>query len=213
MPDAYPDDVQPNLSNENIVLQKMLFYAAGMEAVAEHSLVDAQVSRLLTQMLGANPKPAVAMYETLNGAKAEARALKAVGAETLSLSDNARLGSVMKVCKVSSDLRDTIAHRLWLADARYPDAVVLFDPKSMWRMSFKATAVNAAGPVTTEAARDVQADIRKASQIWRISDFDAAKRAASKAFIALVAFNEALALGDTPDGSAKRALLDAHLSA
>lgn len=213
MPDAYPDGVQPNLSNDKIVLQKMVFYAAGMEALAEHSMVDAQVSNLLTQMLGANPKPAVAMYETLNGARAEARALKAVGAEALSSGDNALLERVMKACRASSDFRDTIAHRLWMADDQFPDAVVLFDPKSLWRMSFKVNVINAAGPTATEAARDVQADMRRACQIWRLSDFDDAKRAASKAFIALVALGEALALGDTPTGAAKRAKLDAHLSA
>ena len=171
MPEAYPDNVQPNLSNHNIVLSKMLFYAAGMEALAEHSMVDAQVSNLLTQMLGANPKPAVAMYETLNGARAEARALRAVGSEVLSSDDHAFLVRIMHACKASSDYRDAIAHRLWMADDQYQDAIVLFDPKSIWRMSSKVHAINAAGGATAEGAQDVQVDMRRACQIWRLSDF------------------------------------------
>ncbi|MDX2334587.1 hypothetical protein [Brevundimonas vesicularis] len=212
MPSFYPADVSPQVSNDQVVVKRLLHFAAGMEALAEHSLVDAQVSNLLTQMLGADPKPAIAMYETLNGARAEARALKAVGKETLSPGDNALLARIMTVCKTSSDHRDAIAHRLWMADDQYPDAVVLVDPKSLWRMSSKVGEIKAKGPVTDASARSVQDDIRAACQIWRMDDFDLAKRAASKAVISLIAFGEVLSLGDIPAASQKRSQLDAHLS-
>ena len=204
MPDTYPDDIQPNLTNADIIRKKLIFYAAGMEAIAEHSMVDAKVSYTLTQMLGANPKPAVAMYETLSGARAEARALKAVGKETLSALDYDLLIKIMNACNISSDFRDSLAHRIWMSDDHYPDAVILFEPKSLWRTSVKITSLNAAGPVSVDGAVDVQRDIRKASQIWRLHYLDTAKRAASTAFIALTAFNEALALGTSFEGVSKR---------
>lgn len=212
MPSVYPADVSPQVSNDQVVIKRLMFFAAGMEALAEHSLVDAQVSNLLTQMLGADPKPAIAMYETLNGARAEARALKAVGKETLSPGDNSLLARIMTVCKSSSDYRDALAHRLWMADEQYPDAVVLVDPKSLWRLSNKVGLIKASGPVSDSSARSVQDDIRNACQIWRMKDFDLAKRAGSKAFIALIAFGEALSLGGGPAGSEKRSQLDTHLA-
>jgi len=212
VPGAYPENIQPQLSNEKIVLRKMLFYAAGMEAVAEHSLVDAQVSNLITRMLGANPRPAIAMYETLNGAKAEARALKTIGSETLAPQNYDLLQDIMKACKTSSDYRDALAHRLWMADDQLEDSVVLVNPRSLWRMSSKVNAINAAGPATIDGVRDVQVDLRNACQIWTLTDFDIAKRAASKAFIALIAFDELLSTEGAADIAAKRAQIEAHLS-
>jgi len=54
--------------------------------------------------------------------------------------------------------------------------------------------------------------LRNACQIWTLTDFDIAKRAASKAFIALIAFDELLSTEGAADIAAKRAQIEAHLS-
>jgi len=208
MPSAYPDDVSPQLTNEQVVLKRMLFFAAGMEAVAEHSLMEAHVSHLLTKLLGENPGASIAVFEGLSGAQAQAKALKRVADETLSEDDKGLLVKIMQCCKAASVSRDAISHRLWLLDDQYPDAVVLYEPAAMWRLSVKSEALNAQGPVSVDAARGVQAQMRKAAQIWRLADFDLAKRQAGKAAVALVAFGEALAMGTTSEGRAKRQQID-----
>ncbi|MGU3455565.1 hypothetical protein ACLBV5_04555 [Brevundimonas sp. M1A4_2e] len=207
----YPDDVSPQLTNDQVVLKRMLFFAAGMEAVAEHSLMEAHVSHLLTKLLGKNPGASIAIFEGLRGAQAQANALKRVANETLSPDDKALLIKIMDCCKAASAGRDAISHRIWLMDDQYPDAVVLYEPAAMWRLSIKSETLNAQGPITIEAAKSVQAQMRQAAQIWRMIDFDLVKRQAGKALVALVAFGEALALGSTEAGQIKRQQIDALL--
>ncbi|WP_143255469.1 hypothetical protein [Brevundimonas sp. ZS04] len=193
------------------MLKRMVFFAAGMEAVAEHSLMEAHVSHLLTKLLGKNPGASIAIFEGLSGAQAQAKALKRVANEALTPDDKALLFKIMDCCKAASTGRDTISHRLWLMDDQFPDAVVLYEPAAMWRLSIKSEALSDQGPISIEAAKNVQAQMRQAAQIWRMSDFDLVKRQAGKASVALVAFGEALTLGVTDAGHTKRQQIDALL--
>lgn len=208
MASLYPDHLTPQINNEGVVLARMYHFAAGMEAVAEHSMMEGHVSHLLARLLGTNQGPSLTIFEGLSGAQAQARALKRVAQDVLDVDDQALLKRVMACCKLASDARDLICHRLWLMDHQLPDAVILCEPSAMWRLSLRADALNETNQVTVANVMDVQDQIRKAAQVWYLSDFDFAKRQAGGACVALAAFYEATALGKTPEGMEKHRQID-----
>lgn len=208
LPQPYPDNLTPHITNDGVVLARMFHFAAGMEAVAEHSLMEGHVSHLLARLLGSNQGPSIAIFEGLSGAQAQARALKRVAQEVLNADDQALLKRVMASCKLASDARDAICHRLWLMDHQLPHAVILYEPSAMWRLSLRADALNETNQVTDATVMEVQVQIKKASQVWTLPDFDLAKRQAGGACVAVAAFYEATVLGDTPAGVEKRRQID-----
>lgn len=78
----------------------------------------------------------------------------------------------------------------------------------MWRLSLRADALNETNQVTEATVMDVQVQMKKASQVWALQDFDLAKRQAGRACVAVAAFYEATVLGDSPAGLEKRRQID-----
>lgn len=202
----------PTLTNGVVALRRPFHFGAGMEAIAEHSLMEAKANELLTGLLGADPEPAIAIFEVLRGARQRADALRRVGKEVLTPENHALLQDVMKACQYATELRDFLAHRIWMMDEKLPEAVVLVDPGALWRFSAAARRLNAEGPVTIDGALAMQDAMRKAAQVWTLQDISDAKSAAGLGFVILTIFGEIVACAASDEADRKRSQLKSVLA-
>ena len=191
MPSRYPPGMIPNLSNEHLAALRPLMLLSGMRAIAEFSLVEAHLGRLMTAMLGANPAPGAAIFGSLRSATLQRDAMNSVAKEVLSPVDQDHLRSLQKMVKRASDFRDQIAHRLWMMDEQLIDAVVLFDPGQVWRLSLRSDLCKGK-EIKDEDALAIQKGMVDASQVWRKHDFEAARTASVHAAVATLALTQAI---------------------
>lgn len=103
---------------------------AAMNVIAEWSILESFVLGLFVQMLGKNPRPAVAMYSALTSEAAKRDTLRAVADVALNYSQEKRdvFDAILDTIKTASKDRIKIAHWIWGHSKDLPDAVLLLDP-------------------------------------------------------------------------------------
>lgn len=202
MPQPFPVNKLPMVNVDTLGLQRCrpMHLAAGMMAIAQHSMAEAAVSDILVAMLRAEPGPAAAIYGVIRNGKLQREALLSAGREVLEDTDRSFLDDVLRLVEGAARGRDQIAHSLWGWDDQLPADLVLIKPDHMWRMSAQAKVLNAkGGPELVEAER-MQSDMRNACSVWTLTDLYDLRDRSVRAFAGTMAF---IAMIKAPDSEAK----------
>lgn len=121
----------PSVHRPNLAL-------AAMNVVAEWSILESFFSDLFMQMLGANPRPAAAMYYALSGEASKKAALRAIAQTVLSMEEQDVFEAILSLFTSVAKDRNKIAHWIWGYSSDLPDAVLLWDPaaKANWDIAY-----------------------------------------------------------------------------
>jgi|GEM_PF-1322985 len=112
-----------------------------IKVLAEWSILESFINGLFVMMLGANPRPAAAMYVALAGGAAQRAAFEAVA--DLALIDQQEkdvFAAISHLIRRSAKGRNKIAHWIWGHSPEIPDAVLLCDPVVLLEHRVAATA-------------------------------------------------------------------------
>lgn len=200
----YPEGKLPQVTNENLAARRPAHLSLGMLAINQYTMVEAQVSLLLTDMASADPVPLAAIYGELRQGQLQARALRAVAKVTLVDADNDLLNRLMRLIKLASDGRDQLAHRMWMFDEQFPADVVLGDPAMMWVTSHKTRVAGGSGPVQMDQALDIQATMTKGCRLWSMQELEDARVQGVRAVVGLQAFSLMLKATDEAASAEER---------
>ncbi|WP_338576513.1 hypothetical protein V8J38_14060 [Brevundimonas olei] len=186
------------VTNEELGQRRPAHLALGMLAVNQYTMVETQVSVLLTDMASADPLPIAAVYGELRQGHIQAKALRAVAKVVLVQDDLDLLTRLMKVIKSASDGRDQLAHRMWMYDDQLPLDVILVDPAVVWTTSHLSRIAGGPGPVQMEDAEGIQRTLAEGCRIWSMQELEALRIQAVRCVVGLQAFSLMLKAG-TPE--------------
>ena len=99
--------------------------------IALGSLIENLYGAILTSMLGANAKPAAAMYKSLQSLNAQSAVVLAAAEAVLSDDELDVLSAVTSLCNRAMKHRHRFAHWVWGHSKGYPEAIILIDPKAL----------------------------------------------------------------------------------
>lgn len=112
-----------------LVLERKELAAQVACAIATWSITEAQLGRLLVTIMGAQARPALAMFGALQSNAAKIATVTAA-ANTLLIGDELEaFQAIMPLAKTAADQRHKFAHHLWGVCDELPDALLLVDPK------------------------------------------------------------------------------------
>jgi hypothetical protein len=100
-----------------------------MNVIAEHSILDAFFRSVFITLLGENPRPAAAVYSSLNSENARRDAFRAVAKTSLSNPEMDVLECLFTLQNPVSKTRNKLAHWTWGHSPELPDAFLLVDPE------------------------------------------------------------------------------------
>jgi hypothetical protein len=108
-----------------------------MDAIAIWSIIEARMAELLVTLLGAQARPAIAMFSALTSSQAQMAALKAAASTVLPADDNRIFSAAMVVIRRVSKRRHFLAHWIWAYSDAIPDSLLLIDPAEF--LKYKVT--------------------------------------------------------------------------
>ena len=98
------------------------------EMIAISADVDAQVGDTFTAMLGAEARPALAMFSALRAANIQRQVMMAAAKEILDARSITALGAVLAFAQSAMADRNKFAHWHWGHSPEHPDALLLLEP-------------------------------------------------------------------------------------
>jgi hypothetical protein len=101
--------------------------------------IEQRLSLLLVRILGADAKPAIAMFSTLTAQHLQMGALEAAAEAALSPDEFDAFLSTLSVTNSVQTPRNHLAHWVWGKCDKLPDALLLGDPKGMKNADQKAS--------------------------------------------------------------------------
>lgn len=110
-------------------------------AVAGWSEIEGQMGTLLVKMLGANARPALAMFSALTSAPAKIATVKAAAETVLQPASNEMFQAVLSVASRRAKQRHSLAHNVWGTAEAIPDALLLAESQDIagyWMQAFQA---------------------------------------------------------------------------
>jgi hypothetical protein len=99
-----------------------------MEAISFGAQVEFNWSAIIVDLLRAEAKTGMAMYQALSGAEARRTALSAAAKIALSPDDFILFQSVEKALRSARRARNNFVHHIWGTSDQVPDALLLIDP-------------------------------------------------------------------------------------
>lgn len=184
----FTSDQTPFLVNQDMGLHRPYHLAIGMMVISEYALVEAYTSLLLNALAKGDPEAAGAIYGEIRQGQVQGKALRAVAKAVLSPEDAGLLNDILKIAKKASDIRDALAHRLWMYDKTLPLDVVLVDPALVWKSDLATKKLGGPGPVPIEGARQLQQMMRDAGQLWSRGELEEARKICVRSSTGLLAF-------------------------
>jgi hypothetical protein len=129
---SYGDKVQNihiSNSNDSPARHRPELAIAAMNVIAEYSILDAFFRSLFLQFLGNNPRPAAAIYASINSDAGKQDAFRAVS-KSLSPDELDILEALFFLQKKCAKARNRLAHWTWGHASELPEAFLLVDPDS-----------------------------------------------------------------------------------
>lgn len=142
-----------------------------MKVVSAWSIMESFLSGVFVQMLGANPAPAVAMFNALTSTAAQTAALRALAQTTLSRRDQELFEAVLIVLKSAADARNKVAHWVWGYCSSLPDAVLLCDPRALTEYRMQVDYYNSRILPRTGTEDDFPEIPKNRIHVWERNDF------------------------------------------
>ncbi|HEX7759260.1 MAG TPA: hypothetical protein VF459_07155 [Caulobacteraceae bacterium] len=106
-------------------------------AIAISAEIETQKGQMLAALLGANARPAAAMFTSLTSSVAQSASLRAVVDVTLSGEQLDIFEAVMRLCDIALKDRNRFAHWVWGTVHELEDALAFIDPEAMIDYSVK----------------------------------------------------------------------------
>lgn len=117
--------------NWNIASTQPELAALVAHAIAIWSLVEFTLGQIFVDILGAEIRPAFAMYSALNSERAKIDALTAAALSTLEGENRLLFQALMKIYESKGKQRHKFAHWIWAYCELTPDCLILIDPARM----------------------------------------------------------------------------------
>ena len=143
--------------------------ARAMEIIHLHSIVEHRWSLILVEVLRADPKTGMAMYQALSSSEARRAALLAAAYAVLTQEDAFLFHACLEAGTPIRRVRNHFAHHLWGTSEDIPDAILLANPATFLQRDVIFAAANKAMRETGRVVvpkDEAQPDI----QVWRASD-------------------------------------------
>jgi hypothetical protein len=213
MPQPFPDSHVHNVNLTDPVADRPQLAARAADVIATWSKFDAILGSLFTTMLGVDPGPGSAIYETIRSDNGRRDAFRAIAKQTIKdTEDAAIMDFILDRSKTAGRARDVIAHNLWGTQPEFPDALLLVEPKA-----FAASQVRlAAPPEASEEEKlatinELITELRRATTVWKEQDFIDARVRIGKLLYLAVTFGIVIShLSSVEDrAEAKRQMLQA----
>jgi hypothetical protein len=102
-----------------------------MKVISAWSIMESFLSGVFVQMLGANPAPAVAMFNALTSTAAQNASLRAIAQTSLSKRNQELFEAIQIAVSKLAKHRNIIAHWVWGHTSSLPDAVLLCNPAAL----------------------------------------------------------------------------------
>lgn len=101
------------------------------QIIATWARIESQLATIMSRILAAEVRPAMAMYEAIHNTQIQISVLIAAAETTLSGEILEIFSALMVVVKQSANNRHKAAHWLWGISPKFPDCLVLVDPASV----------------------------------------------------------------------------------
>lgn len=108
-----------------------------MKIIASASSIESNFAMMFVSLMGAEPRPAVAVYNSLRAESAKREALRAAAAAVLSEKNVALFEAILAYAKSAMKLRHKLAHWLWGFSPDVKDALLICDPVEMIEISMR----------------------------------------------------------------------------
>ena len=105
--------------------------ALAARCIALGAQIESLYGAILITMLGANAKPAAAMYRSLQSLNAQSTVVQAAAEAVLENDELDLLAAISSLTNRSMVHRHRLAHWVWGSSSGYPDAIVLINPKML----------------------------------------------------------------------------------
>ena len=102
-----------------------------MDTIALWSSIEVRLSSVLVELLGAQARPAMAMFSALTSSQAQMAALTAAAQTVLPAEYAQVFESAMVVVRRAAKLRHKFAHWVWGYSDSFPDCLLLVDPSEI----------------------------------------------------------------------------------
>jgi hypothetical protein len=109
-------------------------------AINTGSIIEARWSVILVNLVKADPRTGVAMYQALSSSEARRAALSAAARIRLSKADFLLFQAVLKATTPQRNVRNQFAHHIWGMSAQLEDALLLADPEFFTQIVVDATS-------------------------------------------------------------------------
>lgn len=156
-------------------LSTIIAQIIGRDAATEHRL-----SLILVDVLRADPKTAIAMYQSVQSSEARRAMLSAAVKARLRPDDRALFDAVLKAIAPSRRVRHSFAHHIWGLSPELPEALLLVDPADLLRFDADAAEVNRKMGIEAQAIPLTPLN-RSKVMVWKKRALDAALRNADDA--------------------------------
>lgn len=161
-----------------LVLERQELSAQVACAIATWSITEAQLGRLLVTIMGAQARPALAMFGALQSNAAKIATVTAAANTLLTGDDLEAFQAIMPLTKSAADQRHKFAHHLWGVCDELPNALLLVDPKHSLNWQIDLNEAIAAPPrlgsiFDTNAKFDLPKFPTDKIAVYRKPDFDA----------------------------------------
>jgi len=93
--------------------------------------IESLYGAILITFLGANAKPAAAMYRSLQSLNAQSSVVQAAAEAVLNEQELDLLAAITVLCNRAMKHRHRLAHWVWGSSQSFPDAIVLIDPQHL----------------------------------------------------------------------------------
>lgn len=119
-----------------------------MDMIATWSIIEAKLSNVLVKLLGAQARPAMAMFSAMTSSQAQIAALRAAAMTILPSQHRKAFEASITVIRRVAKKRNILTHWIWTYSGKYQDCLLLIDPSQQVQHSItyeegKANGLNA----------------------------------------------------------------------
>jgi hypothetical protein len=164
-----------------------------MEAISLGSQIEYNWSVILVDLLRAEPRAGMAMYEALSGGEARRAALRAAARTVLPEDDYLLLQAVEIAIAPARKSRNDLAHHIWGTSDAVPNALLLIDPAGLRKFEVGVATTNLEMSAGRRAKIFPEFD-RASVQVWKKRDLEQMRKSTIDALSILGTLSGALNL-------------------
>jgi hypothetical protein len=141
---------------------------------ARWAWIEHSISVLLLHILGAEAKPALAMFSVLNGQRLQMSAVRAAAKAALPPDQFEIFAAVMSVIECVQKDRNRLAHWIWGSCPELPDSLLLANPESLKTREIRMEEHTSRVKAHTSKIKEHAAKIKETFGVGQMREFSKA---------------------------------------